>query len=671
MNENEDGINIEEILSNKRELSFLVGSGISQTKPTGLPTGREFSNTLIPLLFPDEEIQSAGGPVEFVKKYKIRFEEVLSLYHALLDPGLSILDIFIIDREPNLIHDYLALSMAQNCPVFTTNFDCFIERAVKKQVFSDQLGVAIREQDFRARKNEDRTLFKLHGSARDETRDTVITTMEHIGRIQGHAGLLGIESEKEDAFTARTKGKMLVVLGYSASDDFDVVPMLQRITDVVSIIWVEHTPGVTPPIVTREGVIPKLHNLPQNVKTYLITCDTSMLVERVMGTAIPTTPDPVGLQDWISQKGFRAVTDWKKNYAAAEFFVNRSEIPIAIQCLERAMNFGDADVGKCANLMGTALDEKYEDEAIKFYEKAEKDLHDRMANFPVGSPERLNVMKNLDIVTLNSVMCGVNRYPFSTVVDPGTQNVIDQKITTINIVIGNLKKLYNFGDESTLQAIMRGLVAQAHLFRMRERAAEAIPLLQESFEMAKKGNSLDDQVNALTHIVDASIAAKQPITIIPELERCALTLKNRGRRADESMVLFNLGKAFRASNDLRASINHFKKALKLSCEIPDKIGILHGSCELVKTMIAARMEADIGWHMYYLVTSTPRDEASFHYIVSLMKLLLNHHETFSRGDLTLDCIDEFQEIVSNLPKGSIKDWLNKKKEEFAKKVIQS
>ncbi len=657
-------INITDLLKNSKKLTFLVGSGISLPAPTGLPTGKNFMHALVPLLFPDEMIQGAGGVDKLVDKYHLRFEEILSYYHDNIDPSLAILNVFIAPSAPNILHDFLADNLVAGNPVFTTNFDGFIEKSAIKQKYSN-INVAITERDYRALIGNDHALYKLHGSVLNEflpadTRDTVITTMENIGKVQGQSGLFRIESWKEDAFLAGTKGRTLVVIGYSGNDDFDVMPMLQRASDMGAVVWIQHTHDPPLPFVD-EGVVDKLASLSPRVKRYLVPCNTTALVESVTGKKVVTTPPPFDLQSWVSGQHFALFPEWKKYYLTAEMCVGRDDLPTAITCLQKAMALAGCNVAKCANLLGVAMDERYAADASVALSQAQQLLQTEYNDSSTTIDRKRELAKNLEIVSLNLSMCGINTYPFSTIIDEPTRRSIDATIFTMNICIENLKGLGNLGDTTVDIPISRGLASVAHLMTLRGGAKDALALLEESLQLAKNANSLQDQVNVMEHLADASIKAGIPTRYIDEMEKLAKALHDLGRRRDRSNVLFNLAKAYRASNDLATSIIRFKQSLEIACKLPDRIGMLHGTCELVKTLLMKNPNERMGGYLLYLITSTSRGKGCDYLYISLMCLLLKHHETQSRSDLAKECIDELLDYVKDCPSPNFRARLEEKR----------
>ena len=130
--------------------------------------------------------------------------------------------------------------------IVTTNFDDLIERAI-----SDTALVA--STVHLAGKSIATTpgaVHKLHGTMIEfvsgvpqRCKDPIITTLRQLARQ--NAGF-GSEPDFADNLRELIRGKHLVVAGYSASDDLDVVPVLLT-TAPAQVTWIDHAGGRSAP----------------------------------------------------------------------------------------------------------------------------------------------------------------------------------------------------------------------------------------------------------------------------------------------------------------------------------------------------------------------------------------------------------------------------------------
>ncbi|MBN2154229.1 MAG: SIR2 family protein, partial [Candidatus Lokiarchaeota archaeon] len=249
-------IDLVEMLGGKEPLCFLVGAGISMDPPAGLGSARQLMEAII----------NFGAPERFISRLAaipdLRYELLIQQFRTFIDKDLTITRYFDEvslgkDSAPNQVHGYLASMLLAGHPVMTTNFDHFIERAAGLQ--EPRLRVVITAADFDRfgdpRKNAREglaVLYKLHGSPRnaitgEDTSSTVITTIDALGKKK-EGDFFSVEVFKRPLFDHICEGRVLVVMGYSGGDDFDVVPMLNRLKGARAVVWVVHTsePGGQP-----------------------------------------------------------------------------------------------------------------------------------------------------------------------------------------------------------------------------------------------------------------------------------------------------------------------------------------------------------------------------------------------------------------------------------------
>lgn len=245
---------------------FLAGSGVSV--PSGLPAAYEITSTLAKFLSDNQRdadgicrhlapIVTPTGP-----QVNIRFERVLQVVRDVADKNLAVLRCLEFSTIPTGLHHFLAAELHSGTAVFTTNFDSLIERSFLARYPAARLRVVDREYPCRTnpecsfrrggkRKQEASVLFKLHGSLRAFSHGRV----QSIGRWQTHAvgatlDSIGkaslsacLEPGKEGALRSQLRKHVLVVLGYSGLDDFDVIPTLTRLAEersIGAVIWISH-----------------------------------------------------------------------------------------------------------------------------------------------------------------------------------------------------------------------------------------------------------------------------------------------------------------------------------------------------------------------------------------------------------------------------------------------
>ena len=139
--------------------------------------------------------------------------------------------------RPNTYHWFLAaLAKAGRVKtIFTTNFDCLIEDALKDK------GVAYeplyREEDFPSLTipSDKVRVIKIHGSVHDKK--SMVST---IRRLSQEELRYRRNTAVEDCYSLG-KHKQVMVLGYSCSDIFDITPQIERIeANFKKVIFIDH-----------------------------------------------------------------------------------------------------------------------------------------------------------------------------------------------------------------------------------------------------------------------------------------------------------------------------------------------------------------------------------------------------------------------------------------------
>lgn len=229
----------------------MVGAGISVDAPSCIPVAAEIVAALADWLG-DGDLGHAeralramaargGNPYAFV-----RFEQVWQTLESIM-PGISrALESLELFGVPNKNHHALAEILANGGTVITTNFDRRVEWALKRRGTTCIPWVFGRSEP---RPNSDARYFKIHGSF--GRRGRLLTTLFLIGS----AGLAFSRMPRlKDALTAQVEGRTLVIAGYSFSDHFDVVPLIENEWRPSSIIWVEYQSGARGTVSAVEAI---------------------------------------------------------------------------------------------------------------------------------------------------------------------------------------------------------------------------------------------------------------------------------------------------------------------------------------------------------------------------------------------------------------------------------
>ncbi|MFX0072961.1 MAG: tetratricopeptide repeat protein, partial [Candidatus Hermodarchaeota archaeon] len=239
-------LTFKELIEGER-LTFLIGAGCSVDAPSCLPAGRAMIETIIKYTCEKSEIE------KILNISELRFEQLVEIVRDRLDPELKIIDYYGQCDKPNLQHFFLAEMLKRGHFVMTTNFDYLIEYAIiELGVPQDEIISVITKNEFEIYKNptklfneRKKAIYKIHGSPKniitgEDTRDSLVATIQAFGSGKEGESVFQVEPFKRPLFENISNNRTIVVMGYSGSDDFDVVPTLRVLKNIKNIIWINY-----------------------------------------------------------------------------------------------------------------------------------------------------------------------------------------------------------------------------------------------------------------------------------------------------------------------------------------------------------------------------------------------------------------------------------------------
>ncbi len=246
---------------NANNILFLCGAGISLDAPASLPTVNKFicdvlkesgiSNEII------DRVYNQFGKMNY------RFESLVDQIRKNCDADLLLTKLF--DSSSfNKIHHFLSLMLRKGSSIITTNFDNCIENACyfENYEFSNRF-VYSGEDLSNDEKPLSNVLIKIHGSqpiVKEITGELVIT--------------IKALAKTERAFKSfpnwrkyllnLISNKIVVVMGYSCSDDFDIVPLLAE-SKPKEVVWLNFDYNNFMPIFTDDISNIKINELSKKI----------------------------------------------------------------------------------------------------------------------------------------------------------------------------------------------------------------------------------------------------------------------------------------------------------------------------------------------------------------------------------------------------------------------
>lgn len=321
------------------DLTVFCGAGISFN--SGLPTAIGLLDQLL-----DELDASAEDRDRLIQGSRLALpfesfmEVVIENSH---DPHL--LGLF---REgaPNVNHAVLAALMRSGVvtDLYTTNFDTLIETALRREGLSpgSDFEVYFREEDLAhdvlADHGRSRRLFKLHGSVDDL--DSIRTTLQAVSNR-----LLSIS--RQAAVRRIFSGERyhaVLILGYSCSDYFDILPEIERIEGSrTRVVIVDHTPALRTRADCRvEPVSARGENNPFTAfHGWRLAVDTDAFIGWLIGRFgldyQPVSPGPVSWRDHVREWRQRFPSEHIVHSIMGQLFYRLSESERALFHYRKAL----------------------------------------------------------------------------------------------------------------------------------------------------------------------------------------------------------------------------------------------------------------------------------------------------------------------------------------------
>jgi tetratricopeptide (TPR) repeat protein len=286
----------------KGEVALFCGAGISHN--SGLPLANELKQSILKELHiskvETEEIESSNLPFE-------AFMETVSESQNISE----ILDVFKTGK-PNTNHILIA-KLARNGhirAIFTTNFDLFLEKALKQEGLKEDF-------DFRVFYDEEQfstisfsnldngiiNIFKIHGSAEDNR--SIRTTLMEIARKSLSEKRMNLIRH----LFSTGNHKIVLVLGYSCSDVFDITPQIQSISrNQKEIILIEHASSMK-----IESIGAKRAKNPfAKFNGVRLVCDTDKFIKKLWGFLKPQIGEYVCLKQ--VERWSPIIEEWGKAF---------------------------------------------------------------------------------------------------------------------------------------------------------------------------------------------------------------------------------------------------------------------------------------------------------------------------------------------------------------------
>jgi len=290
----------------KKELIIFCGAGIS--RDSGLPLTNQMEKSILRAIFNNINDSKNFENIHEIMKLKLRLEVFMEAISENTDIS-KILNVFK-GGKPNTNHIIIAKLAKKGFlkKIVTTNFDLLIEKALEKEGLIKNVDFKVyykekhfSEIDFSKIENDVIKIFKIHGSAEDKKSiRTTVKAIAHKNRLEKRMNLMRY-------LFSRGNEKKVIFLGYSCSDDFDIIPQINSITEnQKKIIIVDHSKieEIFESVKTK-----KFKNPFANHDVIKIKYNTNKFIERFWSALINVISEGYQL-DKSEYKWTKYISDW-------------------------------------------------------------------------------------------------------------------------------------------------------------------------------------------------------------------------------------------------------------------------------------------------------------------------------------------------------------------------
>jgi tetratricopeptide (TPR) repeat protein len=601
----------EKLFDKNEKYTFLAGAGISIDPPSNIPSARTMVKQLLNIFAVPEDVD------ELLKIDLLRYEMIVEQIQNFFDKDLKFLDYFELVKYPNIIHYFLASMIRLGQYVVTTNFDYMIERAfllsvlqenskdniLKRIQESNQLLAIITKKDFitysnleNILKEKKHSIVKIHGSKKNiitqaDTKESLVTTISALGKEREEGKTFAIEQYKKPLMTQIMDGRILVVIGYSGSDDFDISPLLKEFKNLKILIWVEHSTQpniqtITYRIQPQQNIELELKNLTgskklltelRNTVSYPIffihgnTADListsliqifSMQIEREKIISQAQVEEILSFEAWIHSI-YKSVSEIEKYKMTAEIFRLISHPEQQLKTSKKGLEISKDSHDKKAisyflNNIGLVYSSRGEYEnALKNYTEAIK-IDEELGDL---------YQKTIKINNIGVVYRAIGDYK-TALIKFAEAMKIDEK-------------LGNFSGMATYLTNIGGI------YRTQGDYANAMKFYTEAVRIEEKLGDLNGKASILNNIGDIYSKQGDYANALMKYTETLKIVEQLGDLEGKTIALNNIGLVYHEKRDSVNSIKYYFEALKIAIQLGNisvKAIILNnlgGLCDIV------------------------------------------------------------------------------------------
>ncbi len=597
-------LTIKDLWADDARLTFLVGAGCSINAPSCLPAGRPMMEAIVKYTCAESEVKKILGLKE------LRFEQLVEVVRDRLDTELKIIDYYGQCDKPNIQHFFLAEMIKKGHFVMTTNFDFLIEHALLQSgVPEKEILPVITREDFEnyndpqeLYKKGKKTLYKIHGSTKNiitnvSTKDSLVATIQAFGSNKEGLNVFQIEPFKHSLFDNISRKRTLMVMGYSGSDDFDIVPTLKILKDIHAFIWINHDSDdssdeliyeieetLTNNVDNVNQILVDIKRIHKKTRVYRVDVNTSRIIKNLFHADIKVDSQNFDVQplEWL-KNNLEAPNEFIKYNIPSEIYSLMNLPKDALRCAKKILSIAKNEnnpkwMGVAFTNIGGRLFNKGElDEALNNYQEAIK-IHEKLGELR-GKGINLN---NIGFILNKKGKIDEALRNYKEALDIADQ-LNDFKAKAIRLTnIGEI--LYEKGElDNALKNIQEALKINEQLGNLYGKADDlnnigrilhdkgeldkALKNFEDALEISKQLSNMEGQATMLNNI-GSILIDKGELDQSMIYYRKALKICNKlGKIEAKSVYLNNIGIVLTKKGKFSEAIKYFEETLEIDKQL--------------------------------------------------------------------------------------------------------
>jgi len=621
-------LSIRDLFTPESKLTFIVGAGCSVDQPTCLLPGRPIMNAIINFMCAKPEINK-------IKNLEmLRLEQVIEIYQDYVDKDFILWEFFELNDKPNMNHFYLAEMIKKGNFVITTNNDFLIEHALLQLgIPKEDIIPVITKEDFKRyddpkglTKNGKKVLYKMHGSTKniitgEKTRDSLIITTRDLGSNKEGINVFQLEPFKQPAFKNLTTNRSLVVMGYSGSDDFDIIPAMKVLKHVQDIIWINYVHNdegkeliveIEPEKIENNICLTKIDQFLVELKhmvsadhVFRVDVNYNRMVKELITSKIKVSSEnfSIDLYEWLSfHKEIKPPDVYMKLYIPYKLYYNFGIYDNGMICSEKILHLAEESgnqgwealahkcIGEIYHIQGNYP------KALKQFEKAlriNEHLVEQRSNTDREAIRRhfreiADIWNNIgEILRIRGDFHeSLKRYEEALEIDEKLGDLMGKAkclrgIASIHFIQGNYSEALNRYEESLIIAEKLGdLIGKAtdlnniaEIFKIQGLYPETIRRYEEAVQINRQLENLLGVSLVLSNIGELYFAQSNYPDALKVYEESLRIAEQLGELRRKAIVLKNIAQIYRELSNYPEAFKRFEEAQKIYEVIGDTAGL--------------------------------------------------------------------------------------------------